>query len=666
MSTLADRVQALSPAQRAQLAQQLARRDAAGPPRSRRLVACVVPRDGGKTTPEEIRHFLRERLPEYMIPAAFVWLDETPRTPNGKVDRQDLDRIVRERLAEPAEEFVAPRSETEQLLAKIWAEVLGFDLIGVHDNFFEVGGDSILGIQIIARAHQAGLVIAPQQLFQHLTIAELAAVARQRPVYQAEQGPVTGLAPLTPIQHWFFEQGLARPAHWGQALLLETPPDLDLAALRGATALLLAHHDALRLKFRPVEGGWEQLNPGPGAENPLRPVNLAGLTPAERAAAIKERSAELQAGLRLDGPLTRFVYFDPGPGEAGRLLIVAHHLVVDSVSWRLLQEDLQTAYDQLAAGAAPSLPAKTTSFRQWARRLVEYARSDALADESEFWLQADWCDETDLPLDLAADPAANTVGTAQEVTGRLSTEETRQLLVDVPAVYQTRINDLLLTALGLTWRDWSGRSALCFGLEGHGREPLFDDLDLSRTVGWFTSFFPVRLRLDQGDPGAAIRSVKEQLRAVPGQGIGYGLLRYLRADAAIARALAGRPQPRMTFNYLGQFRSDRGKRALFPPALEPTGVARYPGDRRLFQLEVEALVADEALQVTWRYSDRLHHQSTIARLGDNYLRHLRALINHCLTSDGGYTPSDFALAGLDQVELDRLAGLLDDLDAAAG
>jgi len=644
-----------------------AREDAPG---DRRLVAYVVPAaDVPPAVVRELREFLTGKLPDYMVPAAFVLLPELPLTPSGKVDRRALPAPDRDRPEITG--FVAPGTPAEETLAAIWAEVLGVARVGVHDNFFELGGDSILSIQIIGRAGQMGLSIAPRDLFQRQTIAELAAVVGRSAAEQAEQGPVTGPAPLTPVQHWFFERDLPDPHHWNQALLLAPRERLDPATLEEALRRLVVHHDALRLRFERAAAGWRQSNaaPGEGEDVTLQRVDLSALDGPGQAAAIAVETARLQARLDLGrGPLVRAALFDLGPARPGRLLLIIHHLAVDGVSWRILLEDLRTAYRQLSQGAGVRLPPKTTSFRSWAEKLHEHAQSPELARELDFWLDDERRRVPRLPVDEPG--GQNTEGSARSVVAALDPEKTGALLHEVPAAHRTQINDVLLAALGLAVAAWTQERSLLVDVEGHGREELPGGLDLSRTVGWFTSVFPVLLTLgpaagQAAGPADALRATKDQLRAVPNRGIGYGLLRYLRRSAGdapgpgepgvVGQALRELPQAEMSFNYLGQFDQALAGSALLGLAPEPVVASLSPRGRRRYLLEVSGAVVGGQLRLTWAYSENVHRQETIADLARRYLDELGGLIRHCQSPEAGeYVSSDFEDSGLTQDELDRL------------
>ncbi|MBW4497711.1 MAG: amino acid adenylation domain-containing protein [Oscillatoria princeps RMCB-10] len=622
-------------------------------PGQKYLTAYIVPNHSEAIASKDLRDFLKEKLPNYMIPAAFVMLDSLPLTPNGKVDGKALPRPQTTRQEKALK--VAPATKSEQTLAKIWREVLHLEQVGIYDNFFELGGDSILSILIISKANQAGLQLTPKQLFERQTIAELASVAMATETAKAEQGLVGGPLPLTPIQHWFFEKNLPALHHFNQAFLLEVPQELDPALLERAVQQLLVHHDALRLRYSQTSEGWQQVNALPDEAVPFSQVDLSALPETASILKMEAKASELQASLNLsNGPLVRVALFNLGSHKPSRLLLVIHHLAVDGVSWRILLEDMQTACQQLQTGKPIQLPPKTTSFRDWAIKLNEYARSDAARKELTYWQDISRKQITRLPVDYTV--GANTVADARTVSVSLNVEETRALLQDVPRAYRTQINDVLLTALVQVLAAKSGSRSVLVDLEGHGREEILSDVDLSRTIGWFTTIFPVLLELEATDNlGETLKSIKEQLRAVPNRGIGYGLLRFLSEDAEVAEKLQALPTAEVSFNYLGQFDWGMLKDSLFKPAKESVGSAHSLQEHRSHLLDVNGLVAEGQLQLDWTYSANYHQRATIEELAREYIEALRSLIAHCQSPDaGGYTPSDFPLAKLDRPKLQRL------------
>jgi len=605
-----------------------------------------------------LRRFLQDRLPRHMIPSSFVVVNALPQTPAGKIDRQALDIALRGRsgLEEP---YVAPRDGAEEALAHIWAELLGVERIGIHDNFFELGGDSILSIQIIARANRAGLGLRPAQLFEHQTIAKLAAVAGSAPSVRPEQGMLTGAVGLTPVQRWFFEQGFTDPGHYNQSMLIDLQQSVDAATVRTVLEHLTVHHDALRLRYTRTESGWHQdLAEAPDSLT-LTQLDLSALPAAEQEVALESAASRLQASLDLSaGPLLRAALINLGDHSVPYLLLVIHHLVVDSVSWRILVEDFWTAYEQLSSLQKVQLPPKTTSIQDWARRLAEYAQSAELDQEQAYWLALSHAEVAGLPVDHRR--GTNSAESASTVSAVLDVEETRALLEDIPKAFHSQINDVLLTALGQALARWTGNDTFLIDLEGHGREDIIDGVDLTRTVGWFTSIFPVRLKLNSAmNPEEALRSIKEQLRAVPHRGIGYGLLRYLKQDEEVRERLKAVPQAEVTFNYLGQFGWSQDDSALWRRLTGLTGPNLSPQAHRPGLLEIDGSVADGRLETVFTYSENFHLRSTIEMLANYFTEALRALIEKGgAPGIDGFAPSDFSKARLTQRELDKLISQL--------
>jgi len=623
----------------------------------RRLVAYVVAHESEKPSAGDLRAFLNLRLPEYMTPSTFVFLDRLPLTLNGKVDRQALPPPDASR-ADGNKVFTAPRNQVEETLARIWAGVLGIERVGVHDNFFDLGGDSILSIQIIARANQAELGLTPRQLFQHQTVAELATVAKIAIQTRAEQGAVTGHVPLTPVQARFFELDQSELHHYNQAMLLEVQGLADASLFAKAVERLLLQHDALRLRYASDHDVWQQTLVAPDGVVPFETVDLLAAED-EEGALIADHAARLHASLNLhNGPLMRLALFDRGAQRNSYLLIVIHHLAVDGVSWRILLEDLQTLYRQLSSGEQPSLPLKTTSFKNWAEGLTEYAQSDDLRQELSYWLALGDNSPTRLPLDEVV--GTNKAADARTLSVSLNADETRALLQEVPVAFRTQINEVLLTALVRALAPWTGSRSLLLDLEGHGREEILPGVNLSRTVGWFTTIFPVVLEC--GDAQSAVeslRSVKEQLRAIPNRGIGYGLLRYLGDDAAGAKKLAALPRAELRFNYLGQVDRALLDSSMFTVAAQPTGPAQSLKAERTYLLNIIGTVTGGELRLEWTYSQNIHHEETILRLARGYIDELRELIAQSRTGDKAtYSPSDFPQAKLSQEDLNKVLARL--------
>ncbi|KKZ90958.1 Long-chain-fatty-acid--CoA ligase [Bacillus wiedmannii] len=600
-------------------------------PGDKRLVAYVV----GDGNVGAWREYLKAKLPSYMVPSRFVTMEAIPLTANGKVDREVLPMPEEEQTNSEA---VAPRNSNEKILATIWKQVLGVKKVGIYDNFFEIGGDSILSIQIISQASQVGLKLTPKQMFECPTIAELAQVAIETQGVQAEQGIVTGDVPLTPIQYWFFEQEHSRPEHWNQSMLLRVKERLDVKLLEGAILNLLKHHDALRFRYEQLPNGtWRQRNEGTDEYSVLHVVKRNKANEQAWNKVIQEEMNITQTSFNLvTGPLMRVVYFEDTLSGNDRIFWVIHHLVVDGVSWRILLEDLQAVYNQMKQGQGVRLPAKSTSFKEWSERLQAYSDSGISKEVQDYWNERVEKETMKIPMDYPMQET--TEESIDQVTRTLGVEETHALLQEVPVTHKTRINEVLLAALGQAIVDFTNQQTVSIHLEGHGREELVEGIDLSRTVGWFTSIYPVHLNF-QGTktPIEGLKAVKNQLRQIPNRGVDYGILRYLKKELLPFY----QQKPSISFNYLGQFDQVFSKESLFMQETGFTFLDHAPDSKPSHLIDVIGMVKDEKLHFVWMYSREQFSRLKIQAIADGMLRHLRQLINKP-TTESAFTVSDFA------------------------
>ncbi|HHT7066339.1 non-ribosomal peptide synthetase [Bacillus thuringiensis] len=600
-------------------------------PGDKRLVAYVV----GDGNVDGWREYLKAKLPSYMVPSGFVAMEAIPLTANGKVDREALPMPEEKQINS---ECVGPRNSNEQILTTIWKRVLGVKKVGIYDNFFEIGGDSILSIQIISQASQVGLKLTPKQMFECPTIAELAQVAIETQGVQAEQGIVIGDVPLTPIQCWFFEQEHPHTEHWNQSMLLRVKERLDVKLLEGAILNLLKHHDALRFRYEQLPNGtWRQRNEETDELSVLHVVKRNQVNEKEWNTIIQEEMNINQASFNLvTGPLMRVVYFEDNLTGNDRIFWVIHHLVVDGVSWRILLEDLQVVYNQMKQGQEVRLPAKSTSFKEWSERLQTYSDSGISKEVQNYWNQQVEKETMKIPMDYPIQET--TEESIDQVTRTLGIEETHELLHEVPVTHKTRIDEVLLTALGQAIVDCTNQQTVSIHLEGHGREEVIEGIDLSRTVGWFTSIYPVHLNF-QGTqtPIEGLKSVKEQLRRIPNRGVDYGILRYLNKGLLPFY----QQKPSISFNYLGQFDQVFSRESLFMQETGFTFLDHAPDSKPSHLIDVIGMVKDEKLHFVWMYSREQFSKLKIQLIADGMLRHLRQLINKP-TTESAFTVSDFA------------------------
>ena len=598
---------------------------------------------------QELRTFLAAQVPNYMLPAWFVPLEDLPLTANGKVDRKalpSLQELKQQRDAAPA----LPGNDMEERVAAAWKTVLGLDEVDINENLFSLGGDSIKAIQIAAQLHNNGLCLETQTILHFPTVAqqamEVKSVERSIP-----QEPVTGTIPLTPIQSWFFSRPdweNSKPHHFNQAVLLRTTETLEHEAVCQAIQALQTHHDALRMRYiLPADEAHKvlQKNAAPEAY-PLALERIDLRDHPEPSVAVENAADALQAGIDLvTGPLLRALHLLLPEGDA--LLLAIHHLVVDTVSWQILLQDFTTSYTQLLAGQLVALPLKTDSFQCAAEKLQEYASGKALQEERGYWEEL--LASAPPPLAKDQETAENTEAQSAVLTRSLDETETAQLLTVAHRAYHTRMDDLLLTGLAMALRDWQGRQSTLIELERHGREPLFQDLDVTRTVGWFTSTHPFLLTLPlDHDLGYCIKYAKEALRNIPKNGIGYGILRYL----AKSRLDVPHP-PQISFNYLGEISAAEPGR--FQRDLEHTGRTVSPRAPRPYDLAVLCAVSEGQFHISLSYHKQQYLLPSVEQFMDRYLQSLRTVIAHCTGCQSTeLTPSDLTYKDLSLEELEEL------------
>jgi amino acid adenylation domain-containing protein/non-ribosomal peptide synthase protein (TIGR01720 family) len=614
----------------------IAKEDSQG---NKRLVGYLVAGQGFEK--QEILKKLESELPEYMVPKLWVELEKLPITTHGKIDRKALpDPEIGEATVKG---YVEPITETEKTLAKIWEDVLELEKVGLHDNFFDLGGDSIIIIQIVSRARRAGIEFEVSDIFTKQTIAALTeSINRKNKSVEilSELKPLTGKVGLLPIQAWFFESKHQYPSHFNQSVLINVSKKISFEELSNAINYLINYHDALRFRFAKENGTWKQFYGEQSVE--LIAEDLTTTAQSKLSKTIEHLAETYQTSLDIEsGRLVKAVLLTtPSEENDNRLLLIVHHLAVDGVSWRIMLDDLEMLVSQIKKGEEPCLISKSLAYSDWYQILENLANSSEINRQKQYWQKA-VSHKQNLPYDnqyigsLKLKDMANCSTT-------LDSEQTKNLLQLVPKTYHTEINDILLSALAKTLQNWTGNTNNVIGLEGHGRETVQKGVNTSRTVGWFTTQYPLMLSLNADESiGNLIKNVKEQIRKVPEKGIGYGLLKYLNHE----HHLEGDEPWDLAFNYFGQLDKVLNNSVWFSEATESAGSGINPENNIHEKISLNAAVKSGELQINWTFSSKHFNPETIERLSLNYLLNLNEMVNHCVEQGSSeFTPSDFGLS----------------------
>ena len=611
----------------------------------------------GTASRDDLQHWIAQQLPDYMTPSVWIELDRMPLTPNGKLDRKGLP--APEAGDAGREQYVPPGNKTEKDLTDIWSALLKQERIGIHDNFFEKGGDSIISIQLVSRARQSGYAIQPRDVFLYQTVATLAEriSTRSSEAVIAEQGLLNGPAELLPIQQRFFQYGDQPLSHYNQSVLTGLDKSVAATDLEKIAGVLIQQHDALRFRYYLENGQWRQeYGDSPGL---LEIVRLDTVPPESVSAEITKACNRLQASLDIcKGPIIRFcLILTPSEYDHNRLFITIHHLAADGISWRILFEDLEKHLTALSLGQPISLEKKGTSYRQWATALAKHAEDRRTTTQLAFW-QSVIRDYQPIPADRQTGGCR--YGDLETWAFDLPAALTRSLLQEANQAYGTAINDLLVSALVSALGNWSGLTTVVIGLEGHGRESLADNIDISRTIGWFTTLYPAAFSYDPAaGEDTLIKTVKEQLRGIPDKGLGFGLLRYLHPSEKIRCELALAKWD-IEFNYLGQTDNATAPGNWFSDVPESKGEGISPEAPIEEKLLINAFVAEGRLRLSLNYSKNQYKLATIDRLGQHFVNALERIAYHCLDQNRtAITPSDLGLGNqMDHRELDELNDFL--------
>ncbi|MGB7605431.1 MAG: amino acid adenylation domain-containing protein [Lutisporaceae bacterium] len=614
-------------------------------------------------TIDELRAYIGGELPEYMIPSYIVQLEKLPITTNGKVDKKALP--------EPKEnivtgiEYVAATNETEEILIAIWKEVLGIENIGINDSFFSLGGDSIKAIQVTSRLHKYNMKLDIKQLIQNQTIGKISKYVEYSSI-KSSQEPVTGEVLQTPIQKWFFEHSFTDMHHWNQAVMLQAVKGFDGSIINKVFTKILEHHDALRTVFEIY---------GQEVKQVIKPINehmydfevYDFRSISDYLENINSKSSEVQASIDLEkGPLVKVVMFKTTEGDY--LLIAIHHLIVDGISWRIILEDFAIGYNQCMNNQNIEFQLKSDSYKLWAKALQKYSSSDEIRKEIEYWTAVENSNITQLSDTISdyivskeALRATNKLKDSDVLTIEFTVEQTEKLLMEVNNAYSTEINDILLSALGYSLREWTGNSSILIGLEGHGREENVGNININRTIGWFTSIFPVILDMTKHDSLAyQIKSIKESLRQIPNKGIGYGILKYLTPIES-RQELSFSQTPEISFNYLGQFEENNAT-DIFNVLGIAAGDSMSLESERINLIDINGIIAQGKLTLSFNYSKKQLTKDGVLKLADYYKIHLLNIIEHCVsTGITELTPSDITLDDISLEQLDEIYDFYKDL-----
>jgi non-ribosomal peptide synthase protein (TIGR01720 family) len=578
--------------------------------------------------------YLQSKLPEYMVPSAWVYLEKLPLTINGKLDRKALP--------DPAftnqDQYVAPRNELEGKLCQIWADVVGLPVeqVGTSDDFFRLGGDSIVSIQLVSRLRQKlGIQVSVKDIFSYKTIAKLydqllskQLASSHALTLKSEQGKLIGEVPLLPIQAWFFENNFAKVSHWNQSFIIKVP-SLVLTKLEASIASLVAHHDSFRLRYKKSQdNSYLQYYDSNALVPELKTLDIRTLNEREGSKefdlALEKVLTDWQSNFNIEqGPIYSIGYIHGYADGSSRIFFAIHHLAVDAVSWRILAEDLESLYE------GDELGAKGASYRQWASTVREYANKHK--NEQGYWTSvlSDYNDISNLLPNRVEGRSTNNYATFN-----LGEKQTKDLLQGANRAYNTQINDILLTALGYTLSEVTNNKVNHIVVEGHGREVIDDSIDVSRTLGWFTTMYPVRLVLNT-EIGSSIKNIKESLRQIPNKGIGYGALIGYRSNKL----------PRISFNYLGQFgQADQQQRVQLQNNFwniinEGSGTSIHADNHDYNIIDISGMVIDGALH--FNITSKLNKSITI-QLAKVFKQKLEEIVAYCIAKKASeYTMSDF-------------------------
>ncbi|MFZ1289535.1 MAG: amino acid adenylation domain-containing protein [Melioribacteraceae bacterium] len=609
-------------------------------PENKKLVAYYIVKPNSEITIGQLKKHLAEKLPEYMVPSLFMEMTSFPLLTNKKINRKGFPRPEFNRDIIDSK-FLAPSNEVENSLVTIWKEVLKVENIGVNDNFFELGGDSILAIQVISKANQSGIKITPKNIFQSPTIKGLSLLAGNTIINFENKEIHKGIFSLSPIQNWFFDQSFQNQNHWNQSLLIEFSEPLDKDILRITFSKIFELHDSLRLRFEIVDSKFMQYY-----SNDINDLPFEIEKTITNNISLDEITNKHQASLNLEnGPIAKFVYIKTE--NKYYLFLVAHHLVIDSVSWRIIFDDIQNFYLQLKQNKKFTLPTKSTSYSYWINSLKKYSETQEFKNQIIFWKNQKEIQSTINEDYLKSE--INIENSAKNYSQLVTKELTDLFITEISKSYKAELNELLITIFVKSYSIWKGKRKVSLTLENHGRENLYVEVDLSRTVGWFTSMYPIVLDLKNSISSIeSLITIKEQLRKIPQNGISYGIYKLFFNSSDLPHLSA------ISFNYLGKFNMGIEEQSSFKIVEQNKGLERAKENLRPFELDFVCSIVNDRLHLNIIFNKNLFEEVEIVQFMDTFIQEIKLLINDAKFSDGGYSPSDFKDIELNNEELDSI------------
>ena len=609
-------------------------------------------------TPAELREHLTKNLPEYMVPSYFVRLDKMPLSPNGKADRKALPEPAGN--MKTGVEYVPPRNETESKMARVWENVLEVPKVGINDDFFELGGDSIKAIQVISMLSREGIELEVKDILVYRTISQICLNSDcKNTSIKYEQGIIEGSFGKTPVISWFFRNKFCVPEYFNQSVLLDLKKNINIEKLERAFKKIIEHHDGLRINYSYDSKELFFNNKHLNSDFKIKSFDISALNLKDQERELESIGAQLKSEFDLkEGLLIKAGLIKFGEEDV-KLLITMHHLVVDGVSWRIILEDLYSTYKALEDDKEILMPAKTASMKEWYEKLIDLSTSQKIHGEKQYWLGVEEVN-FELPADFEIENF--NLSLVSTVKGSLDKDETSKLLKETNKAYNTSVEELLLTALAKTINEWTNQSSMVIEMESHGRN--VEGIDVSRTVGWFTAMYPLKLHIIKGNLGEQIMEIKEQIRSVPGNGIGYGILKYLSgvipesdSVAALEKLQSSTVEPKFAeirFNYLGRFDKE-GDNDIFAYSLQKSGSDISSANHITAKLEINCMVAKGSFEMDINFSNKMFKEETILAFRDKYLKNLKDIISFTADNeDVFFTPSDFETLDIGQDDLDAL------------